>query len=120
MCCLVHFKVSKKKASKISVWTLFPYLLKLTLRKHFPAFAYAYFYSITPSYVVPRIANYEFILMVKANPIIFDQIVIFKIHKSQIMFGTLTFIVAVGALNAFKILLVMCNCYVEFKYLTTK
>lgn len=35
------------------------------------------------------------------------------------MFGTLTFIVAVGALSAFKILLVMCNCYVEFKSLTT-
>lgn len=30
MCCLVHIKVSKKKASKISVGILFPYLLKLS------------------------------------------------------------------------------------------
>jgi len=36
------------------------------------------------------------------------------------MFGTFAFIIAVGALSAFKIFLVMCSCYVEFKYLTGK
>lgn len=44
----------------------------------------------------------------------------FKIPQSEIMFGTSTFILVVEALNAFKNLLVMCSCYMEFKYLTTK
>lgn len=41
----------------------------------------------------------------------------FKIPKSEIMFGTSTFILVVEALNAFKGI-VMCSCYMEFKYLT--
>lgn len=113
MCGLGYFKVSKTKAPKISTGVLFPYSLKLSLRKYFPVFACAYFHSITPRRAVARITNY-FILMIKANPIVFDQIVITHLRFPSLrLFGTFIFIVAVGALNAFQILLVMCNCYEE-------
>lgn len=62
--------------------------------------------------------------MIKANPIIFDQIVITHLRfPSQRLCLVIYYVWQLLELldfDAFKIFLVMYNCYIDFKYYTNK